>query len=117
MALSDQVARNIHSMPAAASASISGTLSPCHGPTADGGKSGPSVAPLRNGPCPDHGSQETVRRSAFVLFDVIDQDGTRNANRKVATAELDMLDASARADLKKMRKGGRSRPFWCIRRP
>lgn len=35
--------------------------------------------------------------SAFVLFDVIYQDGTRSSNRKVATAELDPLDADASA--------------------
>jgi hypothetical protein len=35
--------------------------------------------------------------SEFVLFDVIYEDGTRSSNRKVATAELDKLDADASA--------------------
>jgi hypothetical protein len=33
--------------------------------------------------------------SEFVLFDVIYEDGTRSSNRKVATAELDKVDADA----------------------
>ena len=33
--------------------------------------------------------------SAFVLFDVIYEDGTRSSNRRVATAEIDQLDADA----------------------
>ena len=35
--------------------------------------------------------------SEFVLFDVIYEDGTRSSNRKVATAELDKVDADASA--------------------
>ncbi len=37
--------------------------------------------------------------NGFVLFDVIYQDGTRSSNRKIASAELDVIDAdvSARA--------------------
>lgn len=35
--------------------------------------------------------------NTFVLFDVIYEDGTRSSNRKVAAAELDMLDADASA--------------------
>jgi hypothetical protein len=35
--------------------------------------------------------------SGFVLFDVIYEDGTRSSNRKVATAEIDKLDADASA--------------------
>jgi len=33
--------------------------------------------------------------SAFVLFDVIYEDGTRSSNRRIATAEIDQLDADA----------------------
>jgi hypothetical protein len=37
--------------------------------------------------------------NGFVMFDVIYEDGTRSSNRKIATAELDIIDpdASARA--------------------
>jgi hypothetical protein len=35
--------------------------------------------------------------SGFVLFDVVYEDGTRSSNRKVATAEIDKLDADASA--------------------
>jgi len=35
--------------------------------------------------------------SAFVLFDVIYEDGRRSSNRKVAMAELDKVDADASA--------------------
>jgi hypothetical protein len=35
--------------------------------------------------------------NAFVLFDVVYEDGTRSSNRKVAAAELDMIDADASA--------------------
>jgi hypothetical protein len=62
--------------------------------------------------------------SEFVLFDVIYEDGTRSSNRKVATAELDKVDADASAraiieaqDRKISEMSGRpGRPIKTIRR-
>jgi hypothetical protein len=41
--------------------------------------------------------KKPITDSGFVLFDVIYQDGTRTSNRKVASAEIDALDADASA--------------------
>ena len=43
------------------------------------------------------GRRKRPVESAFVLFDVIYEDGTCSSNRKVATAEIDKLDADASA--------------------
>jgi hypothetical protein len=43
------------------------------------------------------GRRKRPVESAFVLFDVIYEDGTRSSNRKVAMAEIDDLDADASA--------------------
>jgi hypothetical protein len=43
------------------------------------------------------GRRKRPVESEFVLFDVIYEDGSRSSNRKVATAELDKVDADASA--------------------
>ena len=55
--------------------------------------------------------------AAFILFDVLYEDGTRSSNRRVATAELDIIDGDASAvaiieaqDRKIAEMSGRPRP-------
>jgi hypothetical protein len=61
-------------------------------------KQGPSKATQKT---IDLGNNMTRKKQAiakaFVLFDVIYEDGTRSSNRKIAAADLDALDATASA--------------------
>lgn len=61
-------------------------------------------------------NKKTAGDSAFLLFDVIYEDGTRSSNRRVLTADIDPLEreASVRAlieqqDLKIAQASGRPR--------
>lgn len=46
---------------------------------------------------PESGSRRKSADSAFVLFDVIYEDGSRSSNRKIAREEVEGLDGDAPA--------------------
>jgi hypothetical protein len=46
---------------------------------------------------PDAGGRRKAGETAFVLFDVVYEDGSRSSNRKVAREEVEGLDGDAPA--------------------